>query len=56
LVGGNPEAAVDAALYWELPPAYTALLREAAGIAPPEAEGGWETMNLQPENDVSPSS
>jgi hypothetical protein len=56
LVGGNPEAALDAALYWELPPAYTGLLREAAGIAPPEAEGGWETMNLQPENDASPGS
>jgi len=54
LVGGNPEAALDAALYWELPPAYTLLLREAAGIAPPEAEGGWETMNLlKPENDAS---
>ena len=56
LVGGNPEAALDAALYWELPPAYTGLLREAAGIAPPAAEGGWETMNLQPETDASPGS
>jgi hypothetical protein len=56
LVGGNPEAALDAALYWELPPAYTGLLREAAGIAPPEAEGGWETMNIQPEIDASPGS
>ena len=56
LVGGNPEAALDAALYWELPPAYTGLLREAAGIAPPAAEGGWETMNLQPETDALPGS
>lgn len=56
LVGGDPEAALNAALYWELPPAYTTLLREAAGVAPPAAEGGWETMSLpQPENDASPS-
>jgi hypothetical protein len=54
LVGGDPEAALNAALYWELPPAYTTLLREAAGVALPEAEGGWETMSLQqPENGAS---
>ena len=54
LVGGDPEAALNAALYWELPPAYTNLLREAAGVAPPAAEGGWETMSLQqPENDAT---
>ena len=56
LAGGDPEAALNAALYWELPPAYTTLLREAAGVAPPAAEGGWETMGLQqPENDATAS-
>lgn len=56
LVDGEPEAALNAALYWELPPAYTSLLREAAGVAPPAAEGGWETMSIpQPENDASPN-
>ena len=46
LLGGEAAAALAAALYWELPPAYTFRLREAAGVAAPEAEGGWETMNL----------
>jgi len=46
LIGGDVESALEAALYWELPPAYTIRLREAAGIAAPEAEGGWESMQL----------
>jgi hypothetical protein len=44
---GDPEAVVAAALYWELSPAYTQRLREAAGIEAPEAEGGWETPPLE---------
>ena len=46
LLGGDVESALDAALYWELPPAYTIRLREAAGVTAPEAEGGWESMQL----------
>lgn len=45
-LGGEAEAALEAALYWELPPAYTIRLRDAAGVAAPEAEGGWESMDL----------
>jgi hypothetical protein len=45
-LGGDVESALEAALYWELPPAYTIRLREAAGVAAPEAEGGWESMQL----------
>ncbi len=46
---GDPEAVLNAALYWELPPAYTSVLREAAGVAPPAPEGGWETPPLDAE-------
>ncbi|MCC6705466.1 MAG: hypothetical protein IT334_11355 [Thermomicrobiales bacterium] len=49
LLAGDPEAVLAAALYWELPPAYTARLREAAGVAAPEAEGGWESPLLEAE-------
>ena len=49
LLAGDPEAVLAAALYWELPPAYTAQLREAAGVAAPEAEGGWESPLLEAE-------
>jgi hypothetical protein len=49
LLEGDPEAVLNAALYWELPPAYTALLREAAGVAPPEPEGGWDQPPLEAE-------
>jgi hypothetical protein len=45
--GGDPEAVLVGALYWELSPAYTQKLREAAGVAAPEAEGGWETPPLE---------
>jgi hypothetical protein len=50
LAAGEPEAVLNAALYWELPPAYTTLLRAAAGIAPPAPEGGWETPPLEAES------
>ena len=50
VVTGDPEAVLNAALYWELPPAYTSLLREAAGVAPPAPEGGWETPPLEAES------
>lgn len=43
---GDPEAVLAGALYWELSPAYTQKLREVAGVAAPEAEGGWETPPL----------
>jgi hypothetical protein len=49
VVTGNPEAVLNAALYWELPPAYTGVLRGAAGVAPPAPEGGWETPPLDAE-------
>lgn len=49
LAGGDPEAVLNAALYWELTPAYTARLREAAGVAPPAPEGGWESPLLEAE-------
>ncbi|MGH2550813.1 MAG: hypothetical protein ACRDHN_15570, partial [Thermomicrobiales bacterium] len=45
--GGDPEAVLAGALYWELAPAYAQKLREAAGVAAPEAEGGWETPPLE---------
>lgn len=51
--GGEPEAVLSAALYWELNPAYTQRLREAAGVEAPEAEGGWETPPLDGESAVS---
>lgn len=47
---GDPEAVLNAALYWELPPAYTSALREAAGVAPPAPEGGWEAPLLDAES------
>jgi hypothetical protein len=50
---GDPEAVLSAALYWELPPAYTQRLREAAGVEAPEAEGGWETTPIDDESAVS---
>jgi hypothetical protein len=53
-VAGDPEAVLAAALYWELSPAYTQRLREAAGVAAPEAEGGWESPLL--ESDREPAS
>lgn len=49
LLAGDPETVLAAALYWELPPAYTAQLRQAAGVAEPEAEGGWESPVLEAE-------
>jgi hypothetical protein len=55
LLAGDPEAVLAAALYWELPPAYTAILREAAGVAVPEAEGGWESPVLEAEPPASVS-
>ncbi len=53
-LAGDPEAVLAAALYWELSPSYTQRLREAAGVAAPEAEGGWETPLL--ESDREPAS
>jgi hypothetical protein len=50
LAAGEPEAVLNAALYWELPPAYTTLLRAAAGVTPPAPEGGWETPPLEAES------
>jgi hypothetical protein len=49
LLGGVPDTVVSNALYWELPPAYTAVLRAAAGVAAPDAEGGWESPLLEAE-------
>lgn len=51
---GDPETVLAAALYWELSPSYTQRLREAAGVAEPEAEGGWESPLL--ESDREPAS
>lgn len=51
---GDPEAVLSVALYWELSPAYTQRLREAAGVAAPEAEGGWETT--PPLDGIEPTS
>lgn len=50
---GDPEAVLSAALYWELSPAYTQRLREAAGVEAPDAEGGWETPLLDAESTTS---
>ena len=50
LAQGPAEDVLNAALYWELPPAYTTLLREAAGVAPPEPEGGWDQPPLEAES------
>jgi hypothetical protein len=55
LAAGEPEALLNAALYWELPPPYTTLLRTAAGIAPPAPEGGWESPPLEAESPASGS-
>jgi len=49
LLAGDPEAVLAAALYWELPPAFTTQLRAAAGVEAPEAEGGWESPLLEAE-------
>jgi hypothetical protein len=49
LLEGDPEAVLAMAQYWELPPAFTTLLREAAGVAAPAAEGGWESPLLEAE-------
>ena len=55
VVTGDPEGVLNAALYWELPPAYTSVLREAAGVMPPAPEGGWETPPLEAESSTPDS-
>lgn len=55
LAAGEAEPVVSAALYWELTPSYTSLLRQAAGIAEPEAEGGWESPLLEAESPAAGS-
>ena len=49
LLAGSSESVLSASLYWELTPTFTTLLREAAGVAAPAAEGGWESPVLEAE-------